>query len=406
MSKRIPIPAELTKAHMQPQEQALALRPKNHKLFIGIPKENSSEETRVALVPSNVAALVGYGHRVVIQSDAGKRANFLDHEYSEAGAEIAHSDEEVYRAEMIIKTAPPTMEEIDLMHPNQVLISPLHLPIVQREFLEKLRSKRVIALAMEYIQDDSGAFPVVRIMSEIAGISAILTAAELLSRSNKGTGLLLGGISGVPPARVVILGSGVVAEYATRAALGLGAEVRVFDNNIYKLMRLKHHLGSQVFTSAMDPVILRNELFQADVAIGAIHSKSGRAPVVVAEEIVAGMKDGAIIIDVSIDQGGCFATSDLTTHSKPTFIKHGVVHFCVPNIPSRVGKTASTAVSNILTPILLKLESVTGIEALLYQSEGLRNGVYAYKGCITNSYLGEKFEMKTTDLELLIASIL
>ncbi|MCO6486246.1 MAG: alanine dehydrogenase [Saprospiraceae bacterium] len=406
MSKRIPIPSELTSGQHAHQEQALAIRPKGHRLFIGIPRESSTEENRVALVPSNVAALVGHGHRVVIQNNAGKRAHFPDHLYSEAGAEIVHSEEEVYKAEIVIRTAPPTMEELDLMHPNQVLISPLHLPAVRREYLEKLRTKRVIALAMEYIQDESGAFPVVRIMSEIAGISAILTAAELLSKANKGTGLLLGGISGVPPARVVILGSGVVAEFAARAALGLGVEVRVFDNNIYKLMRLKHHLGHQIFTSAFDPYILEREMREADVAIGAIHSKSGRTPVVVSEEVVSKMKDGAVIIDISIDQGGCFATSELTTHSKPTFVKHGVIHYGVPNIPSRVAKTASSSVSNILTPILLRLETLSGIESLLYQSTGLRNGVYAYKGCITNTYLGEKFDMKVTDLDLLMTSVL
>lgn len=406
MSKRIPIPSELTQGQHLAQEQALAVRPKGHKLFIGIPREISSEENRVALLPSSVAALVGHGHRVVLQTEAGKRAHFPDHLYSEAGAEIVHSADEVYKAEMILKTAPPTMAELDLMHPNQVLISPLHLPAVERPFLEKLRSRRVIALAMEYIQDDSGAFPVVRSMSEIAGISAILTAAELLARANKGTGMLLGGISGVPPARVVILGSGVVAEYAARAALGLGVEVRVFDNNVYKLMRLKHHLGQQVFTSALDPYILSRELREADVVIGAIHSKSGRTPVVVSETLVSQMKEGAVIIDISIDQGGCFATSELTSHSKPTFVRHGVIHYCVPNIPSRVAKTASAAISHILTPILLRLETVSGIETLLYQSMGLRNGVYAYKGCITNTYLGEKFDIKSTDLDLLMTSVL
>jgi len=406
VSKRIPIPSELTQVGLETQEQALAVLPKGQRMFIGIPREPSPEENRVALVPSNVAALVGHGHRVVVQEGAGKQAHYPDNLYSEAGAEIVQSAEEVYKAEMIIKTAPPVMEEVDRMRPNQVLISPLHLPAVSREFLEKLRAKRVIALAMEYIQDDSGAFPVVRIMSEIAGISAVLTAAELPARSNKGTGVLLGGISGVPPARVVILGSGVVAEYATRAAIGLGVEVRVFDNNIYKLMRLKHHLGQQIFTSALDPYILERELREADVVIGAVHSKSGRTPVIVSEEMVTRMKEGAVIIDVSIDQGGCFATSELTTHSKPSFVRHGVIHYGVPNIPSRVAKTASASVSNILTPILMKLETAQGIESLLYQSPGLRNGVYAYKGCITNSYLGDKFDLKVTDLDLLITSVL
>jgi alanine dehydrogenase len=406
MTKRIPIPSELTRERPETQEQTLAIKPKSHKLFIGIPRESSNEENRIALVPSNVAALVGHGHRIVIEAGAGMRAHYPDHAYSEAGADIAHSSEEVYRAEMILRTSPPTLVELNRMHPNQVLFSPLHLPAVDREYLEALRTKRVIALAMEYIQDDSGAFPVVRIMSEIAGISAILTAAELLSRSAKGNGMLLGGISGVPPARVVILGAGVVAEYAARAAMGLGAEVKVFDNNIYKLMRLKHHLGQPIYTSAMDPYILEQELVEADVAIGAVHSRSGRTPVLVSEEMVSKMKEGAVIIDVSIDQGGCFATSALTSHSKPSFVKHGVIHYCVPNIPSRVAKTASASISNILTPILLHMEASHGFEALLYKHAGLRNGVYAYKGCITNSYLGDKYDFKITDLDLLLTSVL
>jgi alanine dehydrogenase len=405
MSKKIPIPAGLMEEQHLTLEQPAKVQTRGQKLFIGIPAEPSVEENRVALVPSNVAALTGHGHRVVVQSGAGRRAHYPDHAYSEAGAEIVQSEEEVFKAEMIIKTAPPTLAELDWMHPNQVLISPLHLPAVDRDFLEKLRSKRVIALAMEYIQDESGAFPVVRIMSEIAGISAILTAAELLSRSNRGTGLLLGGISGVPPAKVVILGAGVVAEYAARAALGLGVEVRIFDNNIYKLMRLKHHIGQQVYTSTLDPLILEQELIDADVTIGAIHSKSGRTPIIVSEEMVSKMKDGAVIVDVSIDQGGCFATSQLTTHSKPSFVKHGVIHYGVPNIPSKVAKTASASISNILTPLLMQVEAAHGIEALLYHSAGLRNGVYAYKGCITNHYLGEKFSLKITDLDLLLTSI-
>lgn len=406
MSKRVSIPSELIQKHAIPKEQMVAEYPKGHKLFIGIPKESSTEENRIALVPSNVAALIGHGHRVIIESGAGKKSFFSDNAFSEAGAEIVQSQEEVYKAEMIIKTAPPTMGELDMMHPNQVLISPLHLPALDKAFLEKMRQKRVIAMAMEYIQDDSGAFPLVRIMSEIAGISAILTAAELLAKANKGSGILLGGISGVPPAKAVILGSGVVAEYAARAAMGLGVEVRVFDNNIYKLMRLRNHVGHQLFTSTFDPYILQRELQTADIAIGAIHAKNGRTPMIVSEEMITRMKDGALIIDVSIDQGGCFATSELTTHSKPTFVKHGVTHYCVPNIPSKVPKTASTAISNILTPILLRLEKVSGIETLLYQNAGLRNGIYAYKGCITNAYLGDRYEIKTTDLDLLITSIL
>ena len=402
--KKIPIPKEFTEGQFIPQTEMLQLQQKPNKLYIGIPKEVTIQENRVALVPSSVATLIGHGHRVVVETEAGLKSNFSDHDYSETGAEIAYSRQEVYKADVIIKVAPPTLAEIELMHPNQLLISPLQLPIISAEYVNKLRQKRVIALAMEYIMDESGTFPVVRIMSEMAGISSMLTAAELLATTSGGKGVLLGGISGVPSARVVILGAGIVAEYATRTALGLGAEVRIFDNNIYKLKRLQNQVGRALYTSAINPHYLQKELITADVAIGAIHSKSGRTPVVVSEDMVAKMKAGAVIIDVSIDQGGCFATSEVTSLDKPTFIKHDVTHYCVPNIASRVSRTASIAVSNILTPILLKAGSTGSIEYLLFNNLGLRHGVYTYKGCLTNSYLGERFDIKSTDLDLLITS--
>ncbi|MFK7936573.1 MAG: alanine dehydrogenase [Saprospiraceae bacterium] len=402
--KKIPIPKEFTQAHLQTQTETLAVEKKRSKLVIGIPREVTLSENRVALVPSAVATLIANGHRVVVEKDAGLKSNYSDINYSEVGADIAYSSESVYKSDIIIKVAPPTLEEIDLMHTNQILISPLQLPIISAEYINRLRQKRVIALAMEYIKDESGNFPVVRIMSEMAGLSSMLTAAELMTTTSGGKGVLLGGISGVPPAKVVILGSGIVAEYATRTALGLGAEVRIFDNNINKLKRIQTLVGQSLYTSAISPHYLRRELFSADVAIGAIHSKSGRAPVIVSEDMVMKMKSGAIIIDVSIDQGGCFATSEVTSHDKPTFVKHDVIHYCVPNIASRVSRTASVAVSNILTPILLKAGSTGSIEYLLFNDAGLRHGVYTYKGCLTNNYLGQRFRIKFTDLDLLITS--
>jgi alanine dehydrogenase len=402
--KKIPIPKEFTGGQMLTQPEMLQLQHKPTKLFIGIPKELMLQENRVALVPSGVATLVANGHRIVVEAGAGEKSNYSDHDYSEAGADIAYSAEQVYKADIVIKVAPPTLKEIDLMHPNQILISPLHLPIISADYINKLKQKRVIALAMEYIMDDSNNFPIVRTMSELAGLSAMLTAAELLATTSGGRGVLLGGISGVPSAQVVILGAGIVAEYATRTALGLGAEVRIFDDNIYKLKRLQNFVGRPLYTSAINPVYLERELVMADVVIGAVHSKSGRTPVIVSEELVMKMKPGAVIIDVSIDQGGCFATSEVTSLDKPTFVKHDVVHYCVPNIASRVSRTASVAVSNILTPILLKAGSTSSIEHLLFSNMGLRHGVYTYKGCLTNEYLGQRFEIKSTDLDLLITS--
>jgi alanine dehydrogenase len=405
-SKKIPIPKSLTEGQMQTQTETLQIPRKKDKLFIGIPKERTLQENRVALVPTSVATLISMGHRVVIESGAGKKSNYTDHNFSEVGAEIAHSTEAVFKAEVILKVAPPTLEEIELFHPNQILISPLHLPIITEEYIYRLRYKRVIALAMEYVQDDRGSYPVVRIMSEMAGISAMHTAAELLTSTKEGQsrGVLLGGISGVPPAKVVILGAGVVAEFATRVAIGLGAEVRVFDNNVSKLMRLQHLVGRSLNTSTMNPIQLKKELVTADVAIGAIHSTTGRTPVIVSEEIVSKMKRGSVIVDVSIDQGGCFETSEVTSHDDPTFTKHDVIHYCVPNIASKVPRTASIAVSNILTSMLLRAGDTGGVEGLLTAHHGLRNGVYIYKGALTNEYLGRRFGIKHTDLDLLITS--
>ncbi len=389
-----------------PAPETLSIYPKNEAIFIGIPKEITLQENRVALIPSSVALLTSRGHRVVVETGAGSASHFSDHEYSEAGAEIAYTPEKVFEAQLILKVAPPTLSEIELCKQQQVIISPLQAPIITEEYLNALRRQQVTALAMEYIKDDIGSFPIVRIMSEIAGMSAVLTAATLLSTDNQGVGILLGGIAGVPPAKVVILGAGVVGEFAVRTSLGLGAEVRVFDNNIYKLMRLQNQIGRQVFTSSIDPSVLGRELESADVAIGAIHSSSGRTPMIVTENMVRRMKPDAVIVDVSIDQGGCFETSHVTSHDSPTFRVGDVIHYCVPNIPSRVPRTASNAISNILTPMLLRAEQFRGsLDILLSQSLGLRNGIYMYRGRLTNQYLAERFNLNYTPIDLLMMSM-
>jgi len=393
-----------TGSQYETQAEMLEVKKRPNKLFIGIPREETLQENRVALVPSSVATLVSHGHRIVIEAGAGEQSNFSDHDFAEAKGEIVFSKEQVYQADVILKVAPPTLEEINLMHPNQILISPLQLPLIDADYINQLKRKRVIALAMEYIMDGAGNFPVVRIMSEMAGLSAVLTAGELLTLDRGGNGVLLGGISGVPSAKVVILGAGIVAENASRVALGLGAEVRVFDNNIAKLKRLKDKVQQQIYTSVLNPVYLERELETADVVIGAIHSKSGRTPVIVSEDMVSRMKAGAVIIDISIDQGGCFATSEVTSLKQPTFVKHQVIHYCVPNIASRIPRTASIAISNILTPILLEAAATSSMEAVLLNDHGLRHGVYTYKGCLCNEYLGQRFQIKSTDLNLLITS--
>lgn len=371
---------------------------------IGIPLEISSNENRVAVVPHSVKPLVMQGHRVVVQTGAGLRSNYDDHEYSEAGAEIVMSKQEVFKSDILLKVAPPTIDEIELLHPDQCLISPLQLPTLSESYVDRLLRHRVTAVAMEYLQAADGSYPLVRTMSEIAGITAIQTAAELLCRSEFGRGVLLGGVSGVPPAKVVILGAGVVGEFAIRTALALGATVRVFDDNVYKLMRIQQIIGRRLYTSTINPVQLQYQLLSADVVIGAVHSPTGRSTILVPEEMIMKMKEGSVIIDVSIDQGGIFETSEVTSMDNPTFIKHGVIHYCVPNIASKVSRTASAAISNIITPLLIKAGNYGGIEALLHDHGGFRHGVYAYKGHLTNEYLSKRFGHKYTALDLILPS--
>jgi len=385
------------------QESMLAVETRKRKLFIGLPKETSLQENRLGLTPEAVHHLVTEGHEVMLESGAGEPSKYSDHDYSEAGATIAYSTEEVYKADIILKVAPPMLDEIELMRPGQTLISALQMGTMTPEFINALARKKVNAIGFELIKDPSGARPVVRAMSEIAGSTVMLVAAEYLARSNEGKGIILGGITGVPPSHVVILGAGTVAEYAARAAIGLGAEVKVFDNHLYKLRRLKHNLGAQLYTSTLDTFALSQQIRRADVVIGALAVEEGRIPFMVPEQMVASMAAGSVIIDISIDQGGCFETSELTSHSKPVFRKYDVVHYCVPNIASRVPRTATNALSNIFTPILQDISQQGGINEALFTNEHFRSGVYIYKGSLTNAAIAKKFNMRYKELGLLIA---
>ncbi len=397
--------AELTKTARMPQEEMLEIGRKKGKLFIGIPKEISFQENRVALVPDAVALLVNNGHEVVVETNAGAMANFQDNDYSEAGAHIAHSAEEVFKADIILKVAPPSPVEIGMMQQKQTLISALQLTVQPEDYLKQLMAKRITAIAFDWIKGEDGIYTVIRSMGEIAGGTSILIAAEYLSNVNHGQGSILGGISGISPTEVIILGAGTVGEFATRAALGLGASVKVFDNSIYRLRRLQTSIGTRVFTSVIQPRVLAKHLKTADVVIGAIRSKQGRTPQIVTEEMVSEMKTGSVIIDVSIDQGGCFETSEVTNHTKPVFRKHGVIHYCVPNIASRVSRTASYALSTIFAPILINIGEQGGVDNMLKRDAGVRNGIYIYNGTLTNQMLGEMFKLPYKDINLLMAAM-
>ncbi|HTE30064.1 MAG TPA: alanine dehydrogenase [Chryseolinea sp.] len=394
----------LAKASMLPQEQLLEVRKRRHSFFIGLPREISLQENRISLTPDAVAILVNNGHEVWVEAKAGIGSKFTDKQFSDAGAKIVYSPQEVYQADVILKIEPPTIEEIELMHGGQTLISALQIGHLKVESLQAMLKKKITALAYEFIEDKVGGMPIIRAMSEIAGSTVMLIASEYLSTANNGKGVILGGITGVPPTKVVVIGAGTVAEYAVRAALGLGAEVQVFDNHLYKLRRIKHLLSQQIYTSTIDTITLSETLKSADVVIGALRAEKGRPRHVITEEMVAQMKTDSLIIDLSIDQGGCIETSEITTLSKPVFRKHGVIHYCVPNVASRVAHTAANALSNIFTPTILRAGEEGGVEAMIFSHKWFMKGVYTYKGGLTNEHVARKFGLKHKNIELLLAA--
>jgi alanine dehydrogenase len=390
-----------TKQQLLPQEETLEILKHKKELFIGIPKETSYQEKRVCLTPDAVAAIVAHGHRVLIESCAGKEANFSNKEYTEAGAEITNDTQKVFSCPIVLKVEPPTLDELQLLNPHTILISALQIKTRSKKYFEILASKRITALAFEYIRDEDGTYPAVRSLSEIAGTSSVLIASEIMANVNSGNGLMLGNISGVPPAEVVILGAGTVGEFAARSALGLGANIKVFDNSITKLRRIQANLGRPVYTCTVQPKNLLKALKRCDVFIGAVRGKN-RSPILVTETMVEHMKKGAVIIDVSIDMGGCVETSEVTSHDKPTFEKHGVIHYCVPNIPARYSRTASVSISNMFTPYLLQIADDGGLENSLRFNKGLKNGLYFYHGVLTNKSVAEWFDLPYRDINLLI----
>lgn len=389
------------KHQLLPQEEMLEVEQKKGELFIGIPKETHYQEKRICLTPEAVSALTSQGHRILIETEAGLAASFTDKDYSEAGAEICKSREKVFGCPIVLKVEPPSLDELELINPQSILISALQLKTQTKKYFEILAAKRVTALAFEFIRDESGALPAVRILSEIAGAASVLIAAEFLANVKGGNGQMFGNVSGVPPLKVVIFGAGTVAEFAARSAIGLGAQVQIFDNSITKLRQLQNNIGRQIPTCTLQPEIVREAVSRCDVAIGAIRGKH-RSPVVVTEDMVAQMAKGSVIVDVSIDMGGCFETSELTTHDRPVFEKYGVIHYCVPNIPSRYARTASLSISNIFTPYLMQIGDSGGLEASLRFNRGLRSGLYFYHGILTHKTVADWFNLPFNDANLLI----
>ncbi len=394
----------LPNGNLLPQEEMLEVGKKKKSLSIGIPREDHSLESRLPLTPEAVEILVENGHEVRIERSAGNGAKYHDTDFSEKGAQIVEEQEEVFKSEIVLKVAPPTMEQVEMMQPHQLLISSLHLTLQSKELITRLIEKKVTTLAFERIKDENNCYPVTRSMSAIAGTTSILIAAEYLSNIHGGKGVMLGGVSGITPTEVVILGAGTAAEYAVRAAMGLGAFVKIFDHSVNSLRRLQDNVGHRLHTSVFHPRVMEKTLKSADVVIGAVHLTDKGPRYYITEEMVRQMKKGSVIVDLSIDQGGSVETSVCRTQMDPVYTRHDVIHYCVPNIPSRVARTASIAISNVFLPILLDMGSAGGLLRILKEDNGLRHGVYIYNGILTSKYIGKVFGIPSRDIDLLMAA--
>lgn len=384
-----------------PKEERLEVKLRHGSLSIGIPKEIHQQEKRLSLSPDAVEVLVANGHDITIETGAGLEANFTDQEYSEAGAKIAYNAQQVLSKPILLKVSPLTENEIDFLTPNAILLSTVQINTQTKEYFEKLAAKKITAIGFEFIKDSHDHLALVRLLSEIAGTTSVLLAGELMANTNGGNGILMGGIAGVRPTELVILGAGTVGEYASKAALGLGANIRVFDGSLTRLRRLQNSLGTRVSTSMLDPKELGKSLKRCDVVIGALRGDF-RTPCVVTDKMVQQMKPGAVIIDLSIDNGGCFETSQITTHDQPTYTKHQVIHYAVPNITSRVARTTTKALSNFFLPYLLSIANEGGFEQVVKNDRGLRSGIYLFHGLNTNQKISDWFDLPFHDINLLI----
>lgn len=393
----------ISKAMLLPQEEMLEVKKRGQKIKIGIPSDFSKVEYRVPLTPQAVDLLVSYGHEILIETNAGKSASYSDKAYRDVGAQIIDTKEEIFQCDIILRISPFSSEEIDMLRGNQVILSTMQPHAHCRESIQKMMQKKVTAIAYEYLENEDGYMPFVHQMSQIAGVTSITIASEYLSKSRNGKGVLFGEVTGVTPAELVIIGTSTAAEYAARAAIGLGIFVKVFDTSVYELSKLEEKLGRRIFTSVFYPKVLRKALISADVVIGAMPFNT-TLKFKVSEELVKQMKEGSVIIDLNVSQGGCFETSECTDFNNPAFVKHGVVHYCVPNSPALVARTASISMSNILIPVLLSISDDGGVNNYIKTSKGFRKGVYIYHGILTNRDIGNLFNIPAKEIDLLLAA--
>ena len=392
-----------TEEILQTQPQLVEKEKNNKRITIGVPREMNKLEKRVPLTPLAVSEMVSLGHKIIIETGAGKGANYTDNDYRNAGARISNTKKDVFKSEYIAKVAPFLSKDIEFLHNEQTIFSALHISAQSKDNIQQLVNKNITAIAFEYFKDANNFNPFVHLMSEISGSTSVMIAAELLSNVSGGKGVMLGGLTGIAPTEIVIIGTGTSTEYATRIAMGLGATVKVFDNSISELISIQKNLGRNIFTSTLNHKVLAKALLSADVVINT-KEKEYETGYIITNQMVKSMKPDTVIIDLKIDYGSVIETSKITSLEKPTYREHDVIHYCVPNIASRVARTASIAISNILSPLLKQIINSNGIISYMKENSGLRNGTYILKGILTNPSLGNEFDLSSKDINLLMAA--
>ena len=388
---------------LYPEESLLREIQRQVQLTIGLPCENPVAETRLALTPEGVSIVVEEGHRVVVERGAGLPMSYTDLQYSEAGAILVDSRAEVFASDIVLKIAPPTTDDLLLMKPGRSIFSMLQLSNFSADTLKLMATKKLNAVAYELIKDEQKAFPVINTLAELEGASAIAVASELMSNAAGGKGVLLGGVAGISPSEVVILGAGLAGSVAARTALALGASVKIFDHDINKLRKIQHYLGQQVFTSVIHPAVLFKALASADAVIGNLRYINGCERFMVSEELVKTMKQGSVIVDLSVDQGGCFETTECRVLADPVYDRYGILHYCIPNISARVGRTSSMALSNIFAPMLVKIGHSGSVKLAVAESSGFRNEAYMYGGILVNRLIADYFGLPSNEIGLFLA---
>ncbi len=388
-----------------PQELLKELSKVNNRLLIGIPCERVEDERRLALTPEAVDMLTDRGHHVLVETGAGLGINYSDNHYSEAGAEIVATPAEVYQADVILKILPPLAAEVAMMKQRATLFSTVQFNVFSQEAFELMMAKRVTAIAYELLADETQCCPVLNVISEIEGTASISIASELLSNTQGGKGILLGGIPGVSPTEVVIIGAGNAGTVAARAAMALGASVKVFDDDINKLRTIQQVLGQGLFTSTFHPNVLQNAFRSADVVIGAMRYINSRHRYIIAEDMIRTMKRGALVIDLRINQGGCFETTCCLCPSDPAiFEQYGVLHYCKQNISNYVARTTSMALSNIFVPMLFQLGDAGAVQGMVKSDPGFKSGVYMYCGKPVNNYVSNRFGLSSNNIDLYLSA--